>query len=144
MRCTSLIGLMRMSLKIPRTFFEELGHIEDLPEPFSDMFDPKRVANDRLLHWLMRAGLASLEDLCALAAKGLLFIGDAVHALPILGGEEANEAIRDAVYLSEVMYQSPVSDFDQFYYDRFPRWNDSIQKSQSSLKEMHRASRPAL
>lgn len=49
----------------------------------------------------MRSLLVSPTDIVSLASRGVLLIGDAVHAMPTLGGEGANLAIKDGFDLPE-------------------------------------------
>jgi 2-polyprenyl-6-methoxyphenol hydroxylase-like FAD-dependent oxidoreductase len=79
----------------------EVGKLPELEHPFSDAFDVEYMRGDRILHWLMRDTLVPLDDLTRLAERRILLIGDAAHAMPILGGDGANATILDAVELAE-------------------------------------------
>ena len=86
---------------IPEEFYLEIDCLEDLGQPFKEVFDQEKLRMDRVLSWLMRTVEVDLSDLQELAKKGVYFMGDAVHAQPILGGEGANAAIRDGIDLAE-------------------------------------------
>jgi monooxygenase len=91
---------LQQAANIAKGFFAEVSKLE-LEQPFKDTFDVEKMRSDRILHWLMRDILVPLDDLEALADQGVLLIGDAPHATPILGGEGANSAIEDAIELAE-------------------------------------------
>ena len=86
---------------IPEEFFQEVGGLQNLEQPFKEVFDAEKLKTERVLHWLMRSVMVSLQELQALGKKGVFFIGDSIHAEPILGGEGANAAIRDGIDLAE-------------------------------------------
>ncbi|KAL9014992.1 MAG: hypothetical protein Q9180_008908, partial [Flavoplaca navasiana] len=85
---------------IPEEFYSELEDLKDLHQPFNTVFDAAKVRRDRVLHWLMRSTLGRAAEVDRLAKKGVLLVGDAVHAMPILGGEGANNAMKDGVDLA--------------------------------------------
>ncbi|PNS17876.1 hypothetical protein CAC42_5 [Sphaceloma murrayae] len=91
---------------IPQAFYHEISQFRHLERPFSDVFDPEQLKQDRKLSWLMRTTDVPLVDLNTAAARGVFFIGDAVHAQPILGGEGANEAITDGVELARLIAEN--------------------------------------
>jgi 2-polyprenyl-6-methoxyphenol hydroxylase-like FAD-dependent oxidoreductase len=72
----------------------------------------------------MRTGLVNLQDLQALAQKGIFFIGDAIHAEPILGGEGANAAIVDGFELADCIASSGVAGISTWYEKQFSRWDE--------------------
>ena len=86
---------------IPDEFYEEIGALENLKQPYREVFDKEKLQMERVLSWLMRTVEVELEELQELAKRGVFFMGDAVHAEPIIGGEGANAAIRDGVSLAE-------------------------------------------
>jgi 2-polyprenyl-6-methoxyphenol hydroxylase-like FAD-dependent oxidoreductase len=93
---------------IPEQLFEELVNLfqSGLPKPFAKILEPAMVRKDRILHWLMRTILVQKEDLQSLAQRGVMLVGDAAHAEPIVGGNGANSAIQDAVELAEEIAKS--------------------------------------
>lgn len=116
--------------KIPDDFYAEISALSDLEPPFRDVFDADKTRQDRVLHWLMRAGLVKLPDLQAAAQKGIFFIGDAVHAEPILGGEGANAAMVDGVELAGCIASHGVAGISTWYEEQFPRWESGVAESE--------------
>ena len=49
----------------------------------------------------MRSTLGTEQEILDLAARNILLVGDAIHAMPILGEEGTNYAIKDGVDLAE-------------------------------------------
>ncbi|EAT82847.1 hypothetical protein HBI56_067600 [Parastagonospora nodorum] len=127
---------------IPKELFEELDQFRHvgLPPPFSDLFRPETVRNDRILHWLMRTTHIPKEDLQNFAQKGIVLMGDAAHAHPIVGGNGANIAIEDAVYLAEhitAMQNTNDHDFSDWISQRYPEWTESIQTASKNIERLH-------
>jgi 2-polyprenyl-6-methoxyphenol hydroxylase-like FAD-dependent oxidoreductase len=74
--------------EMPEELFAELGVLAGkLEEPFRTVFDAETVRKDRLLNWLMRSLHMDVGQLREAAKGGVVLLGDAVHAEPILGGE---------------------------------------------------------
>lgn len=101
---------------IPPELFEELEtlHKSGLPQPFSDVFEPSLVKDDRILHWLMRSVTLDSEQHLAIAKKGITIIGDAAHAEPIEGGYGANNAIEHAATVAMFIEQSGKADLSKW------------------------------
>lgn len=116
--------------KIPDDFYAEISALSDLETPFKDAFDADKTRQDRVLHWLMRAGLVKLPDLQASAQKGVFFIGDAVHAEPILGGEGANAAMVDGFELAGWIASRGVAGISSWYEEQVPRWESGVGESE--------------
>lgn len=74
--------------QMPEAFFQELKQVGfDLEEPYKSVFDVETLRKDRLLNWLMRSLHLPTELLSDAAKDGVVLLGDAVHAEPILGGQ---------------------------------------------------------
>ena len=73
----------------------------------------EKVRKDRLLHWLMRNTLGTPDDSPKLTNHGVLLMGDSVHAMPISGGEGANNAMKDGVDPAEHLAASGRHGWDQ-------------------------------
>jgi tyrosinase len=123
---------------IPDELFQEVRALKDFTPPFSIMFDAEKMRGDRVLHWLMRTTSAPLPELRDLLARtGVCLMGDAVHAEPILGGNGANAAIVDALMLADAISSSEQDSVLSWYNDRYSKWVQGVQESQTSIARMH-------
>lgn len=129
---------------IPEAFYTELQEHEPLSPPFEIIFDTSKVRNDRILHWLMRSTLAKPAEVGNLAGQGVLLMGDAVHTMPILGGEGANTAIKDGVDLAEHIARHGVRSLRSFANARYEAWRHGVEESEKRLAGMHGASKAPL
>ncbi|KAL8963041.1 MAG: hypothetical protein Q9193_000647 [Seirophora villosa] len=129
---------------IPEAFYKELEDLKDLKQPFNAVFDPAKVRKDRILHWLMRSTLVNQAESQWLAGQGVLLIGDAAHAMPILGGDGANYAIKDGVDLAQHIVTHGTENFQAFAAARFNTWKEGVEKSEKKLAIMHRHTKVSL
>lgn len=128
---------------IPNEFYTEISTLP-LELPFKEAFDAEKIRQDRVLHWLMRTGLVNLRNLQALAQKGIFFIGDAIHAEPILGGEGANAAMVDGFELADFIASIGVAGVSAWYEKRYSRWETSIGETEMRLAELYGVRNAAL
>jgi 2-polyprenyl-6-methoxyphenol hydroxylase-like FAD-dependent oxidoreductase len=129
--------------QIPDELFEELASLlqSGLPKPLDKILDEKEVRKDRLLHWLMRTTLVSKEKLHDLTHGGIVLIGDAVHAEPIVGGNGANAAILDAVSLAEQIAEAQETgkhSLSSWIDKRYDDWQHGIQSAKANIEAMHK------
>lgn len=96
---------------ISDAFYGEVTKLEGLEGLFGDAFEEGSVRKGRTLHWLMRDCLVPLSELKVLQSRGVWMLGDAAHALPILGGYGAEGAIGDAVALADALVEGRLMDF---------------------------------
>ncbi|KAI0011926.1 FAD/NAD(P)-binding domain-containing protein [Xylariaceae sp. FL0662B] len=122
---------------IPEEFFEEIEALQGLEQPFKELFDAEKLRMERVLHWLMRTVLVSHQELCALAEGGVFFMGDSVHAEPILGGEGAGNAITDGIELAKCISTLGPSGIPAWYDSRYGGWETGVRKSEKAIGEMH-------
>lgn len=120
---------------IPEEFFQEIGALQNLEQPFKEVFYAETLKKERILTWLMRVALVSLAELQELQGKGVVFIGDAVHTEPILGGNGANNTIDDAISLAGCIANG--ESISLWYEKRYPIWVEATEKSKRLIKEMH-------
>jgi 2-polyprenyl-6-methoxyphenol hydroxylase-like FAD-dependent oxidoreductase len=125
--------------EVPKELFAEIKALSNLQQPFKDMFDAEKMEGMRILHWLMRTVLVEPQVLYRLAKKGAFFIGDSVHAEPILGGQGANNAITDGIELAKCLSTSGADGIRSWYESRYPAWESSVRSSEGAIAEMHRA-----
>ena len=115
----------------------ELARMNGLPPIFTEIFDINKMKNDRILNWLMRSVRPCIPELQTAAEHGVVLIGDAAHAMPILGGRGANSAIQDAVKLARILSQPGLPDYKRFIDDSYNSWMRNIRESEQRLLEMH-------
>jgi len=122
---------------IPEEFYQEVVALQNLEQPFKEVFDEKKLRLERVLHWLMRTILVSLPELQALGKKGVFFMGDSVHAEPIIGGNGANVAIRDGVGLAECIFKDRVAGIPKWYEAQYGIWKQGVENSERIIAEIH-------
>jgi 2-polyprenyl-6-methoxyphenol hydroxylase-like FAD-dependent oxidoreductase len=120
---------------IPKEFFQEIDALGNLEQPFKEIFNAEKLQKERILHWLMRVVLVPLPELQELNKKGVVLMGDSVHAEPILGGNGANEAIGDGIALAECIANG--DSISSWYERRYPIWKEGVEKSKRLIEEMH-------
>ena len=129
---------------ITKEFYTELQELKQLTKPFDTIFDASQVRKDRVLHWLMRSTLGNSAEVENLAEQGVLLMGDAVHAMPILGGEGANAAIKDGVDLAQHIVRLGTRSLQAFTNSRYEAWRNSVEESEKRLADMHGAAKASL
>lgn len=131
---------------VPAEFYTELGRLE-LDGPFADTFSPDNVKKDRVLHWLMRTLVVEAGDLKSLASEGVLLVGEAACAGPILGSEGATwvveEGVRVAGAVSAVMRSEVEGEGDSWgrldYEGLFGNRREAeVKDAVKRLESMHR------
>ena len=129
---------------IPEEFYSELEDLKDLKQPFNTVFEATKVRKDRVLHWLMRSTLGGPAEVDHLAKQGVLLVGDAVHAMPILGGEGANNAMKDGVDLARHIVENGTRSLQNFADSRYQSWKSGVKESEQRLAEMHGQAKASL
>jgi len=159
---------------IHESFFDEVRLLHETkhgyPALWSRVFDIREMKTDRKLSWLMRTvHVPEQYSLKSLAEKGVLFIGDSIHAEPIIGGQGYNNAIHDATILADELSQTgpwrksgeedgvsrseprpdfvssqtgPSSKLGDFYTTWRKLWDIGVRRSEWRLRSIHDA-RPA-
>ncbi|KAH7325644.1 hypothetical protein B0I35DRAFT_405008 [Stachybotrys elegans] len=123
---------------IPEEFYNEVEALPPLPQPFKEVFDADKLRSERVLHWLMRTVIVHRQELDQLASKGAFFMGDSVHAEPILGGQGANNAIIDGIELAKCLSTSGVDGIPSWYQSRYSAWENGVKRSEDAIAEMHK------
>ena len=122
---------------IPEEFYREVEGLKDLQQPFNVVFEAAKVRRDRVLHWLMRTSLGGPAEVDRLVKQGVLLVGDAVHAMPILGGKGANNAMKDGVDLAQHILNHGKEGLQTFVDARYDMWKKGVEDSEKRLAEMH-------
>ncbi|KAK4569756.1 hypothetical protein LTR86_002725 [Recurvomyces mirabilis] len=124
----------------PTALFDEVAQLSGLPHIFAEIFNADRMRKDRLLNWLMRSlppPSAEAEMTRAAQEKGVVLLGDSVHAMPILGSYGANAAIEDALALGDRIAEKGVEDIGGFYQGRVEGWRQLVEEGEARLAGMH-------
>ena len=129
---------------IPEEFYLEMQELKSLGHRFAEIFNAEKVRRDRVLHWLMRSTLGTPEDSRKLADRGVLLVGDAVHAMPILGGEGANFAMKDGIELAEHLAANGLDGMKTFSSPRYGIWKTAVEESELRLAKMHTSAKASL
>ncbi|KAL8924245.1 MAG: hypothetical protein Q9172_002785 [Xanthocarpia lactea] len=129
---------------IPEEFYREVEGLKDLQQPFNIVFDAAKIRRDRVLHWLMRTSLGGHAEVNNLVKQGVLLVGDAVHAMPILGGEGANNAMMDGVDLAQHILNHGTGGLQTFVDARYKMWKKGVEDSEKRLAEIHGQAKASL
>jgi len=107
-----------------------------LPTVFAHAFDPELAGGGAsVLNWLMRSVSVPGPELAGLASRGVVLVGNAAHAEPILGGRGANAALLDAVELAEVIVQG--YGVAAFYEAAAGRWRRGVLGAERGIARLH-------
>ena len=126
------------SLNLTSAFLKEIKDVSssvELKSPFKETFEVEKMRDERILHWLMRTSLEGEkagEEV--LEASKLLWIGDAAHTMPILGGEGAQWAIDDGKVLGDWIKDG--KRLEGWYKERVGVWKEAV-RSERALGGMH-------
>jgi 2-polyprenyl-6-methoxyphenol hydroxylase-like FAD-dependent oxidoreductase len=141
-RCFKPNRTLSDASEVPKEFYQEITALKDLPQPFLEIFDERKMKQDRILTWLMRASKVDLPQLYQLASNGIFLMGDSAHSQAILGGEGANIAISDGLTLAEAIAAQNGETITSWYSKRFPAWQQSLEMSKTTIDEMHKDQTP--
>lgn len=126
---------------IPNELFTELASFQKsgLPKALADLFTADLLRKDRVLHWLMRiVNIPNVDThLRGLAEVGIVLMGDATHAEPIVGGNGANQAITDALHLAEVLESAANNGLQHWVEGNSSRWTESVKNSINNIHALH-------
>ncbi|KIA75528.1 hypothetical protein HK57_00705 [Aspergillus ustus] len=128
---------------IPPALLEEIT-TRDLAEPWSVFLNGEAMKSHRVFNWVSRCVFVTREDVDGSAEKGVVFIGDSWHAMPIFGGEGGNHAIVDGVELAKALGDAQgrgdVKKAINAYYDgSWRRCQEAVKRSRQRFYTLHRA-----
>ncbi|GAQ05963.1 probable FAD-dependent monooxygenase [Aspergillus lentulus] len=127
--------------QIPRALVEELAS-RDLAKPWSLFLNGDAIQHHRVFHWAVRCVSVTREDMQRAVGRGVVFVGDSWHAMPIFGGEGGNHALADGVELAAAVAAGVGGDLGVAigsYYDRaWKRSQDAVRRSKQRFYALHR------
>lgn len=125
-------------------FFEEVASYADAEAPFAETFALEKLKRERILHWLMRDVVVPLPDLLRLSSEGVVLCGDSVHAMPILGGQGANYAIKSAYDLGSTIAERGINGVKGHFKSKHSEWEVAVDQCERRLADMHHLVHPVL
>jgi monooxygenase len=131
-------------MKAPQHLLKEIRN-KDLVPPFSTLVNADDIKKSKVYNWRIWALQVQRKELDKAAESGVVFIGDAVHAMPIFGGEGGNHAMLDAVELSTVITKgkTDISDIDvaeivrKFYDGAYQRGQGAVKRCLQRFSQFH-------
>lgn len=88
--------------------------------------------------------MTPLSELKELAETGFVMLGDSSHALPVLGGNGANEALWDGIELAEYIATHGIEGISGFYDQRYDAWQESVKEAEKRLAGVHSKEKSSL
>ncbi|KAL3457360.1 FAD-dependent monooxygenase [Aspergillus heterothallicus] len=127
---------------IPPALLEEIT-TRNLAEPWSVFLNEEAMKTHKVFNWVSRCVYVTREDVDGCAERGVVFIGDSWHAMPIFGGEGGNHAIVDGVELAKalkgIQIRADVKGPIKAYYDgSWRRCQDAVKRSRQRFYTLHR------
>ncbi|KAI4861656.1 FAD-dependent monooxygenase [Hypoxylon rubiginosum] len=126
--------------QIPQALLDELATCS-LAEPWAQILSAEAIRQHSVFHWTSRYVSMARSDADAAAERGVVFVGDSWHAMPIFGGEGGNHALVDGVELAAAL-RDGLSHLDKAvaaYYDgAWRRCHDAVRRSKGRFYVLHR------
>ncbi|KAL6238715.1 hypothetical protein BDW75DRAFT_6009 [Aspergillus navahoensis] len=129
---------------IPEALIEEIN-AKKLGEPWSLFLNGEAMRGHRVFNWLTRCVAMERSDVDSCTGKGVVFVGDSWHAMPIFGGEGGNHAIFDGIELARVLEgvwgrtrEDMQAAIGKYYDKSWRRCNDAVRRSKQRFYQLHR------
>ncbi|KAA8576712.1 hypothetical protein EYC84_006786 [Monilinia fructicola] len=110
-----------------------------LPGPYDEIFDPQKMKNDKIVHWLMRTNLAEQSKLIHLwnGEEKIYKLGDAAHCMPIVESTGAELAIRDGIEAAEQVEENGGAMLHRWLITRWPMKTAYVEAGRRNLHRRH-------
>lgn len=130
---------------IPPDFYVEVASLSArFKPPFGELFRPENMRKDRLLLWLIRSLLVPEERLHEALDKGVAFLGDACHHVPIIRGRGGAQALEDALRLSALLTtgpkEAPTEVVRAFYKSMYDVWVTHVKTGVKNFENFNQES----
>ncbi|KAL2866117.1 FAD-dependent monooxygenase nscC [Aspergillus lucknowensis] len=129
--------------QIPQALRDELATVSrGLAEPWSLFLNPETIEKHghRVFHWTVRCVFVARDEMQRAAGeRGVVFVGDSWHAMPIFGGEGGNHALVDGVELAGALAAGVGLDaaITRYYDGAFKRSQDAVRRSKQRFYALH-------
>ncbi|KAL4980816.1 FAD/NAD(P)-binding domain-containing protein [Aspergillus desertorum] len=125
--------------ELPQALLDEISALK-LADPWARYLNPEAIRHHSVFHWTSRCVNMTTDDARRAARQGIVFAGDAWHAMPIFGGEGGNHALLDSVELAAaIVSHSDLSAAVAAYYDGASRRSqEAVRRSRSRFYVLHR------
>lgn len=132
-------------IAVPQHLLKEIRS-KDLVPPFSTLVSADAIKKDKVYNWRMWAMQVKRQELERAAETGVVFVGDAVHPMPIFGGEGGNHAILDGVELVETIVarkkemlaaEDVATSIREFYDGAHQRGQDAVRRCAQRFSQFH-------
>ncbi|KAI9042713.1 FAD-dependent monooxygenase nscC [Aspergillus affinis] len=126
--------------ELPQALLDELASLK-LADPWARYIHPKAIKQHSVFHWISRCVNMTTDEALRGAQLGVVFVGDAWHAMPIFGGEGGNHALVDSVELAAAISgKSSLERAVAAYYSGVGRKRqDAVRRSRSRFYVLHRS-----
>lgn len=132
-------------IAVPQHLLKEIRS-KNLVPPFSTLVNADAIKKGKVYNWRIWSMQVKRQELDPAAETGVVFIGDAVHAMPIFGGEGGNHAILDGVELVEAILarknetltaEDVATSIREFYDGAHQRGQDAVRRCAQRFSQFH-------
>ena len=129
---------------IPQEFLDEVASRTLVP-PFSFALNTSTIRKAEVWNLLSRSVFIPRSGLDSALRRGVVFVGDAAHGMPMFGGEGGNHALLDGIELARGMRDGTSNGkvelettVHAFYDGAYPRCQDAVRRCRQRFGLLHR------